>query len=786
MSYPESALVRCLADFVKSYKWRRVIMAYEDDGYGTISGTAQLLAYALQQVGTLLDYTAVFPSMVSLSDPTSIIRSELDRMRQHLSTVYIVLRSSENLTLSLFQEASTYGMMNKGSVWICGPDVTTLLDSILNASFISNHMEGIIGVEPYIKESEPEYNRFSSEFQQSFRSEYEKRGETSFNPGIYAVRAFDVLYAITVAANRSSMNGSSLMDNLEVSNFTGLSGLVMPGINDGMTEESAFSTFRIVNVVGKSYKEIGYWSGEFGFYKDDLQSALQQLPVVLWPGETNVSPAGLRKLKVVVPVNPASYGFVEVEFNNETNNASSFSGFCIDVFISALGRLNSSILFEFVPFTIGRNLTYDDLLYQVYTKKFDVAIGDITITSSRSENVSFTEPYIGSGLTMVVPLKERGVDFLLVIRPFHWKLWVTYLSMLISTFAIIWGLEKFDSCNSADNQDPWYKQLEATFWVVGNTLFQNTGQGICNKKNSTDKKELSFYSKVITIAWLLVILIVSNCYIANLSSILVTEKLKPNVNKSIVGCQNVSFVVSYVERVLKFKPENIVPIKVPEEVALAFGNKTITMAIMELPYARIFLSKHKNYALHGETQMLGGLGFALEKNDPLRAELSRAILELQEDGTIQNLESQWFSSLLSESDSTANSIDDRQSLSLNAVSILFVLYGAVTNGEGRQGSSDSQGQQVSLSNQSGERQQEPLGHQNGERRQVSLNAQNNEGQQGPYGPHEDGGGQQVFLVPEDGGGLQVPSGTQDGGGHEQVPLGLHRRTRSTSTGSQTE
>ncbi|KAJ4780054.1 Glutamate receptor [Rhynchospora pubera] len=705
MSYPESSLVRCLADFVKSYKWRRVIMAYEDDGYGTISGTAQLLAYALQQVGTLLDYTAVFPSMVSIADPTSIIRSELDRMRQHLSTVYIVLRSSENLTLSLFQEASTYGMMNKGSVWICGPDVTTLLDSILNASFISNHMEGVIGVEPYIKESEPEYNRFYSEFRQSFRGEYEKRGETSFNPGIYAVRAFDVLYAITLAANISSVNGSSLMDNLEVTNFTGLSGLVMPGINEGMTEESAYSTFRIVNVVGKSYKEIGYWSEGFGFYKDDSLSALQQLPVVLWPGETNVSPAGLRRLKVVVPVNPASYGFVKVEFNNETKNASSFSGFCIDVFISALGRLNSSILFEFVPFTIGRNLTYDDLLYQVYTKKFDVAIGDITITSSRSENVSFTEPYIGSGLTMVVPLKER---------------------------------------------------------------------------------ELSFYSKVITIAWLLVILIVSNCYIANLSSILVTEKLKPNVNKSIVGCQNVSFVVSYVERVLKFKPENIVPIKVPEEVALAFGNKSITMAIMELPYARIFLSKHKNYALHGETQMLGGLGFALEKNDPLRAELSRAILELQEDGTIQNLESQWFSSLLSESDSTANSIDDRQSLSLNAVSILFILYGAVTNGEGRQGSSDSQGQQVSLSNQSGERQQEPLGHQNGERRQVSLNAQNNEGQQGPYGPHEDGGGQQVFLVPEDGGGLQVPSGTQDGGGHEKVPFGLHRRTRSTSTGSQTE
>ncbi|XP_078181411.1 glutamate receptor 2.3-like [Carex rostrata] len=541
--------------------------------------------------------------MDSLSDPQTTIRAELDRMRQRLPTVYIILRSSENLTLSLFREASIAGMMDKGSVWICGPDIITLLDSTLNTSFISNHMQGIIGIEPYINELEPEYSRFYTEFQQAFRSEYEKNNEISFTPGVYALRAYDGLHAISSAANRSQVNGNTLMENLQASSFTGLIGLVRPRTNPSNKEEGTCSNFRVVNVVGKSYKEIGYWSEGFGFYKDQFQlslrgSTLQQLTVVIWPGEANTIPGGLRKLIVCVPINSpeyAAYGFLKVD--NKTNT---YDGFCMDVFTAALERLSYSILFEFVPFTINANhITFDDLLDQVYFKVYHINslstnsvyiirsnlyfiiayiyahnnIYDITITSSRSEKVSFTEPFIESGLTMIVPLKHKNAG-LLITKPFHWKLWITFFILLISNFCAIWYLEKDFNAEVGFN-GPWKEQLGTTFWIVGNTIFQNHGERIGNN-----------YTRVVIISWLLVVLIVSNCFTANLSSILVTEKLKPVVDMSMVGSQNVTFINKYVENVLNFK--NIKKIKFLEEFPRAFENGTITAAIMESPYARIF------------------------------------------------------------------------------------------------------------------------------------------------------------------------------------------------------
>lgn len=371
MSYSDNALAKCLSSFVASYKWKRVIMVYEDDDYGTVSGTALVLTRELQKVGTQLDYSAVFPSMDSISDLKSAVRAELNRMREHISTVYIILRSSENLTVTLFQEATALGMMEQGSSWICGPDVATLLDSTFNSSFILNYMQGVIGVKPYVKESTSEYITFYSDFQKAFRNEYEKSGETDFSPGVYAARAYDAVQAITLAAKRAKVNNDSLVDNLLSINFTGLSGHVR-SIVGNVEEASGYSAFQVINVVGKSYKEIGFWLDGFGFYNNESQlnsqrpALLQQLSVVFWPGGRRISPRGLKTLKIGVPANPTWDGFIKVEYDNRTGNATSISGFCIDVFTTVVNRLNSLILYEFVPFTIGSHFTYDDLVNQVY------------------------------------------------------------------------------------------------------------------------------------------------------------------------------------------------------------------------------------------------------------------------------------------------------------------------------------------------------------------------------------------------------------------------------------
>ncbi|KAF3322034.1 glutamate receptor 2.7-like protein [Carex littledalei] len=669
MSYSDNALVKCLARFVASYNWRRVNIVYEDNDYGTVSGTSLLLALELQKVGIQLDYSAVFPPMNSISDLKSTVQAELNRMRGHLSTVYIVLRSSENLMITLFQEATALGMMEQGSSWICGPDVATLLDSTLNSSFILNHMQGVIAVDLYVKQSTSEYVTFYSDFHKAFKDDYEKIGETVFSPGVHAVRAYDAVQVITLAENKAKVNNKSLVDNLLLINFTGLSGNVWPIIGN-VEEAGGYSVFRVINVVGKSYKEIGLWLDRFGFYNDESQmnsqrsTLLQQLNVVFWPGGTRKSPGGLKKLKIGVPENPTWDGFITVEYDNRTGNLKSVSGFCIDVFKAAVNRLNPLIQFDFVPFKITTNFTYDDLVNQVYLKNIHIAVGDITTTSFRSEKVSFTHPFVSSGLAMIIPMKRDNVGMMLT-KPFTPLLWVTIFTLLFYIFCAVWYLERNHEKAHEDFHGPWYRQLGATFWIMGNTIFQSYGDKVGN-----------FCTKTVIISWLLVVLIMSSCFTANLSSILVTEKLKPVVDKSIAGCNGASFVVSYLEKVLNFKPENIVQIRHQGDYPVAFQKRTITSAYIESPYVRVFLSKHNDYAVYGEIQMLGGFAFALQKGDPMTGDLSKEILTLAEDGIIKQLESKWFNVSLSNFGTTTNSVE-RQSLGLDVFwSLLVFSFGA--------------------------------------------------------------------------------------------------------------
>ncbi|KAJ4820517.1 Glutamate receptor [Rhynchospora pubera] len=604
MSYPDSDLVNCLAAIVKSYKWRRVITVYEDDDYGTVSGTALLLSHALQDVSVQIDYSLVFPPMdLESYYASTIIEDKLNHMKERreiISTVYVILRMSENLVKAFFQEATELGMMHNGSAWICGPDITTLLDSSLNSSFVSNYMQGVIGVRPYVNESTTEYVEFSNSFQQSFKYKYESNNETTFNPGVYAVRSYDAMHVITLAANKSERNNSLLVKSMLESNFTGLSGLVTPLGNSDLI-------FQVINVVGKSYKEIGFWSNSSGFYNKysrfnlNASLSLEQLSVVLWPGEaTNASPAGIRTLKISAIRNSIWGEPKRIKLNGSTIETTSISGFCIDVFRDAMTRFNREISWEFQLINRTSEFSYDDFVNKVYSEDVDIVVGDVTITSSRAEKVSFTEPFIASGIPTIVPIKRENVGWTL-LKPFTPNLWMTIFFLLFYNFCVIWYLEKMT------------RHLT--------TIFEAHEIG-------------SFYSKTVIISWLLVVLIISNCFTANLSSILVADQLKPVVDTSKIGCDNDSFVVKYLENALNFN--KIIPIEDPKEYSDAFENGTITAAYIESPYVPEFLSKNKNYAVYGETQMLGGFAFVSSKMRRIIAELSKiAILRDQPHDNIE-------------------------------------------------------------------------------------------------------------------------------------------------------
>ncbi|WOL12414.1 hypothetical protein Cni_G21181 [Canna indica] len=614
MSFPISGEVQCLADIIRSYKWRRVVVIYEDDLYGSVSGIAALLSNALRANGSQIDYHIAFPPLHSNPDASGLVYQELNKIPSQLSKVFVVLRSSLNLTVHLFKKAKELQMMEKDHVWIVNDDITSLLDSTLpQYSFISSYMRGVVGISTYFNTTTSTYLSFSSEFQQRFKQEFKAKGENHFEPGKYAVRAYDAMHVIAHAATIKAATNACMMAGIRSTNIPGLSGFI------NLTEGGSLSsTFRVLNVVSKGYEELGFWVEGFGLYKNEGEMSrhgrvVDVLRPVFWPGGTEKIPGGWGKLRVGVPNHTTFEQFVKVEYDRDT------------------------------------------------WKNFDIVVGDITILAKRSESVTFTEPFLSSGLSMLVPIKLNHTPRM-ILKTFTKEVWILILATLIYTAVVVWYLER-DSNPEFDHA--WPVQLGATLWLTFLTIFYAHG------------RIYSYYTKTVIMVWLIVVLILMSSFTANLSSILITEKLEPVPPGSRVGYDGDSFVLKYLKEVLHYNDSNIGRIWSPELYNEAFKSGNISAAYLETPYLRVFLSKYEKYSVTGKTYRLGGFGFVFPKDSPLAADFSKVILQLAEDGILENLEKKWFSFALSYAPAPENE-RKRDSLSLDSFWTLFVFTGCTS------------------------------------------------------------------------------------------------------------
>ncbi|KAL5720702.1 hypothetical protein ACHQM5_013345 [Ranunculus cassubicifolius] len=262
--------------------------------------------------------------------------------------------------------------MGKHSVWITTTSITDLIHSA-NSSVISS-MKGIIGIKTHFSITSPPFLSFSMEFTKKIQKMYP---EDKSKPGIHALRAYDTIIttasALESLTNNSHPTSEELLRSILSSNFSGLSGEIQ--FNNG--ESSQSSTYEIVTVNGPSYKELKFWSSEYGFTdiaigklsaQDKNKSRGNYVPPrvlggsVLWPGRLKrvpvgwVMPSDAKPMVIGLPGTTVFERFVKCGENP--------TGYCIDVFKEAIGTFSYKLSYKFVC----HNGTYNQLVQKVYSK----------------------------------------------------------------------------------------------------------------------------------------------------------------------------------------------------------------------------------------------------------------------------------------------------------------------------------------------------------------------------------------------------------------------------------
>ncbi|KAK6256583.1 hypothetical protein QUC31_000042 [Theobroma cacao] len=665
--------MQCIAAIVNNFRWRKVTAIYEDNNdFSSDSGLITLLSYSLRVVGSEIEHHVAFPPLSSLSDQNGAIEEELRKLRSKSNRVFIVVQSSLRFAVLLFEKAKQMAMMEKGYVWIVTDEIASLLDSV-DSSALYN-MQGVLGFRTNFIDSSKSFRQFKTKFRKNYGVRYSEEEEYS-NPSIFALQAYDAARTIAQAMEKLQANFTSreFFKQILSSNFEGLSGRMR--FENSITLEHR--TFQIINVVGKSYRELAVWSPKFGFTENSDKhegensrfgnSSVKELGPIYWPGGLQTTPKGWssgeedKQLKIGVPARGAFNQFVKVSYDQD-KNGSYVTGFSIEVFAAVVKRLPYQLPFVFVPF-YG---SYDDMVEEVYCKGLDAAIGDIEIMAYRYQYAEFSQPYVESGLTMVVTVKpDKSKELWMFMKTFTRRMWLITLAMHIFIGFVIWLIEH--------GENPDLKRFGAVLWFSVTIIFFAQREPL-----------RSNLSRFVLAPWLFAILIITASFTASLTSMLTISRLQPSVSdietllrtNAPVGCNGNSFILRYLTNVVGFKAENIKKIDSISDYPDAFKNGDIEAAFFVVPHAQVFLAKYcKGYTMAGPTFKLGGFGFVFPKGSPLAFDFSEAILKVTENGEMPQLEQHLLSSY---NCSSTTGISEGSSLGPRPFAGLFLLSGGVS------------------------------------------------------------------------------------------------------------
>ncbi|CAF4140182.1 unnamed protein product, partial [Rotaria sordida] len=379
-----------LAKLFIRYNWTTCTIIYQNDAFGT--GGANAISNAFNNSRLTVSQMIVFDIAI-LS-----IRGDLKSLLINAAARIVVLWAESLYTYLILQEALDSNVVGPQFTWIIS---NTISLNSFNQTFYDN-LIGMFLIEPAVGSVvNATINATLLDAAYSIWQQYEPESfPGSMNVDNYALFAFDATWTLIqslqqLCASKINTSSSYAVSRTE---FLGVSGPIQ--FSDNVTDRITGLYYSAKNAQPSS-NGLNFVPVLEYFYPRDWRIPIKE-NVIVWPGRTLTPPSGLALLEGINlrigVIEAVPFTIVEKVTNPSGQTTIKYSGYVPDLIELLRNKMKFIPIIELAP----SNMSYDKFVQSVSTGVYDIAIGDVTVTSARREYVGFSNAIFDNSLRIIM------------------------------------------------------------------------------------------------------------------------------------------------------------------------------------------------------------------------------------------------------------------------------------------------------------------------------------------------------------------------------------------------
>ncbi|XP_064603266.1 glutamate receptor ionotropic, kainate 2-like [Liolophura sinensis] len=327
-----------------------------------------------------------------------------------------------------------------------------------------------------------------------------------------------------------------------------------------------------------------------------------------------------------------------------------YVGFSVDL-LNAIAKNLQFVyeLYEVADNSYGErtNGQWNGMVKQLQSGNASLAIGAFAVTSEREEVISFSYAILSTMTSLLLKKSEPQWNFFQFLWPFSVGLWLMIVAFFFVVGITMFLMSKYDQTQRASVQR---FDLKESMWYSLNVLLQG----------GTEYSPQTTCTRTIVAFYWFCILVINAAYTANLAAFLTLRQID-NRLKDVgglarqttvkYGVLKSSDVMTFFNRTREDPYERMWTfMKLNEDEVILSNSSQVIEKVAAGNY--IFLADgivNEYYAvthcgIESIEQNFGGkqFGIGLPKGAPYRDSINKAILELKENGLLDNLRKKWW------------------------------------------------------------------------------------------------------------------------------------------------